>query len=99
MKFYEFYEYEYYALILAEDEETAILGYEENVAEIYEDEKDLTPTVITIDKALERFLKAKIDNCKTEKDKTVEFYRQVNDFISGENVERYQLFLIDGSLF
>ena len=41
MKFFEFNDYEYYALIVADGEEKAVLGYEETVAEIFEEEKEL----------------------------------------------------------
>lgn len=99
MKFYEFNEYEYYALILAENEETAILGYEENVADIYEEEKDLSPNVVTFKHVLEVFKKSNIDGCNTEEEKVNELHSQIGEFMNGDkNVEKYLLLLIDGSL-
>ncbi|MCR2013813.1 hypothetical protein NSB31_29620 [Bacillus cereus] len=100
MKFFEFNDYEYYALILAEDEEKAKLGYTEVVADIEEEEKILQPNVIAIEEALEKYIKAYIEDCKTEKEKTESFHRQVSSFedyvIKG--TEPYSIFLIDGSL-
>lgn len=48
MKLYEFNKHEYYALILALNEEEALKAYEEEiVGEIEEDEIELTPDIIT----------------------------------------------------
>ena len=43
IKFYEFNDFEYYALIVAEDVGKAKLGYKEVVADIYEEENELEP--------------------------------------------------------
>lgn len=78
MKFYEFNDYEYYALIVAENLDNAILGYNEVVCDIYEKEKELEPDVISIDKALDRYKKGIIKGCKTEEDKIKDFYKTID---------------------
>ncbi|HDO9489764.1 MAG: hypothetical protein KH415_24570 [Clostridium sp.] len=100
MKFFEFNDYEYYALILAEDEEHAKLGYTEVVSDIEEEEKRLHPNVISIEEALEKYIKAYIEDCETEKEKTESFYRQMSSFEKyvSKGTEPYSIFLIDGTL-
>ncbi|BDU81603.1 hypothetical protein [Clostridium perfringens] len=45
VKFYDFSEFEYYALVVAENQENAIKGYTEVVADI--EDEDLEPRIIT----------------------------------------------------
>ena len=100
MKFFEFNKYEYYALIVAEDEENAKKGYEEVVAEINEDEKSLSPDVISSGEALNRFVMGNIEGCTTKKEKVDDFNQNVHKF--GEDlkngVDKYLILLMDGSL-
>ncbi|HCL4437601.1 hypothetical protein AL714_09465 [Clostridium botulinum] len=60
MKFYEFNDFEYYALILSTDEIKAKEGYGEVVADLDEIEKDLTPDIIA-EKSTEKYLILLID--------------------------------------
>lgn len=101
MKFYEFYEFEYYALIGAEDEDNAMIGYTEVVADIVKDEEDFHPSMISKDEALERFKKGNIQGCKTEEDKIKDFNNQINNFNEyvSKGSEPYIVFLIDGCLY
>ena len=100
MKFFEFNDYEYYGLVIAEDEEKAKLGYEENIAEIYEEEKELEPNEITLEEALERYKKGMIENCETIEEKTEDFYKTINNFKEhiSNGIEPYFVLLIDGNL-
>lgn len=108
MKLYEFNKHEYYALILALNEEEALRAYEEEiVGEIGEDEIGLSPDVVTEEKALKRYKKALIENCETEEEKEEDFYKSINSFkyrqeeVIKQNIElseKYQILLIDGSL-
>lgn len=100
MKFYEFNDYEYYGLVIAEDEEKAKLGYEEIVAEIDEEEKELIPDVITLEEALERYKKGDIEYCESEEEKIEDFYRNITNFKEyvSKGTEKYLVLLIDGSL-
>ena len=89
MKFYEFNDFGYYALISAKTEEEAIKFYEETVADIYEDE-DGEPEEVTKEIALEKIL----DICKNDyeaENATKEFEEQLK---SGEPY----IWLIDSSL-
>ncbi|SHJ52975.1 hypothetical protein SAMN02745163_02076 [Clostridium cavendishii DSM 21758] len=100
MKFYEFNDFEYYALIIANDEENAMLGYEEIVADLEEDEKELSPDVIDYNEALERYKKGNIEGCETEEDKINDFNENVDNFsryVSSWK-EPWTVLLIDGSL-
>lgn len=101
MKFYEFDKYEYYALIGAENEENAMVGYIEVVADIVKDEEDLHPGIISKDEAIERFKKGMIEGCETEEDKIEDFNNQINNFNEyiSKGLEPYIVFLIDGSLY
>ena len=99
MKFFEFNDYEYYALIVADGEEKAVLGYEETVADIYEEEKESSPDVITVEEALERYKKGMIEGCETIGEKIQDFYKNIDNF--KEYVSKgteYLVLLIDGSL-
>lgn len=100
MRFFEFNNYEYYGLIMAEDEEKAKLGYEENIAEIYEEEKELEPNEITLEEALERYKKGMIEGCETIEEKAKDFYKSINSFkeYGHKGTEPYLVLLIDGNL-
>lgn len=100
MKFFEFNDYEYYGLVVAENEEKAILGYEETVAEIYDEEKELQPDEITLEEALERYKKGTIEDCETEDEKVEDFYKSIDNFKEyvNEGTEQYLVLLMDGSL-
>lgn len=100
MRFFEFNDYEYYALILAEDEENAMVGYIEVVADIEEEEKSLHPNVISIEEALKRYVKAAVEGCETEKEKIRDFHKQISSFEKyvSKSIEPYIVFLVDGSL-
>ena len=100
IKFYEFNQYEYYALIAAETEENAKLGYNENVADIDDEYKDLTPDIITEEEALKRYNKGFIECYITEEDKMEDFYIQLNNFKEyvSKGSKPYILLLIDGAL-
>ena len=101
MKFYEFNEYEYYALIGADNEENAKLGYIEVVADIEDNEKELTPNTICKEDALKRYVKAEVEGCKTVEDNIEDFNKQINSFndYDSKGSEPYMVFLIDGSLY
>lgn len=106
MRFYDFSDYEYYALIgVLETEkypmDVAIKVYEENVGELEEYEKEIAPREITEEQALKIYKKANIEGCETEKEKVEDFKKQIDlgnktCIRYGEN--RWVLLLIDGSL-
>ena len=100
MKFFEFNDYEYYALIVADGEEKAVLGYEETVAEMFEEEKELSPDVITVEEALERYKKGMIEGCETIGEKIQDFYKNIDNFKEyvSKGIGQYLVLLIDGSL-
>lgn len=100
MRFFEFNDYEYYGLVVAENEEKAMLGYEETVAEIYEEEKELEPDEITLEEALERYKKGMIEGCETIGEKIQDFYKSIDNFKEyvSKGTEPYLVLLIDGSL-
>ncbi|WP_394883935.1 hypothetical protein [Clostridium tertium] len=100
MKFFEFNDYEYYGLVVAEDEEKAKLGYEEVIAEIYEEEKELRPDIITLEEALEIYKKSDIEDCESEEEKIVEFHKNISNFKDyvSSGTEQYLVLLMDGSL-
>jgi hypothetical protein len=100
MKFYEFNEYEYYALIAADTLENAELGYEEIVADLSDEEKDLEADEITLEEALQRYKEGNIEGCETEKEKTTEFYKVIAIVEENirEGIENYQVLLIDNCL-
>lgn len=99
MNFYEFNDYGYYALILAKSEECALRIYDENVSELDEDEKHLSPRHLTEHEALKVFLKSKIEHCNTKEEKESEFYKWINECKNDQEYFEYgSIFLIDGSL-
>lgn len=100
MKFYEFNDYEYYALIVAEDSDKAKLGYEEFIVDIEDEEIYLEPDVISIDEALDRYKCGKIEGCNTEEDKIKDFYKAIDYYkeyvLNGDG--EYICLLVDSSL-
>lgn len=106
MKFYEFNDYGYYALIGVDEKleypgDVAIKAYQEEVADIDEDEKDFTPNEITKEQALEQYKHAEIEGCSTEEEKVREFEKQIdldNKLCVSVDDNKYVLLLIDGSL-
>lgn len=88
MKFYEFNEFGYYALIGAETEDKAMEYYSETVSEIEDDEEGV-PIEITKEEAKAKLIKA----CsKEEKSELVE------EFDLCTSTSEPYLILIDGSL-
>lgn len=100
MKFFEFDEYEYYGLIVADDVEKAKIGYEEVIADIYEEEMDLEPTEITLEEALSKYKKGNIEGCETEDEKVEDFHKSLASFKEyvSKGTEQYLVLLMDGSL-
>ncbi len=110
MKFYDFSDYEYYALIAVVESEqypmdVAIKAYAEEIEggmeEYKENYDDETPNEITEQQALEKYKNAEIDGCITEADKLAEFYKQIdldNKLCVTVDDNKYVLLLIDGSL-
>lgn len=106
MKFYDFSDYEYYALIGVSERETfpmdvALEAYIEEVAEVDEEEKGILPKEVSKEQALEIYKKAVIEGCETEEEKIEQFKKEIdlNNKLSiryGDN--RYVLLLIDGEL-
>lgn len=88
MKFYEFKEFGYYALIGAKTEEEAIEYYNETVSEI--EEEDGTPSQINKDEA-----KIKLFNSTDNEEERMKFIKEFD--LCTSTVEPY-LILIDGSL-
>ena len=100
MKFYEFNQHEYYGLVLAIDEEWAKRGYEDIVADLEDEEKDISPDIITEEQVLEKYKKAKIDGCNTVEEKINDFnvmVRSFKEYIS-KGKEPYMVLLVDGAL-
>ena len=95
MKFFEFNKYEYYALILASNEEYAKLGYKEEVADIEEEEDNFSPDALTEEEALEKWKRA-----IREEDKIKEFNEDIKEFKEAEEqgLKGYIVLLIDGNL-
>ena len=106
MKFYDFSDYEYYALIGVSERETfpmdvALEAYIEEVAEVDEEEKGILPKEVSKEQALEIYKKAVIKGCETEEEKAEQFEKEIDlgnklSIRFGDN--RYVLLLIDGSL-
>lgn len=98
VNFYDFGEFEYYALVLAENQENAIKGYTEVVADI--EDEELEPRIITVKEALEKYKKAKDEKCESEKEKVEEFYIALREFrvLAINKKIEYLVMLIDGSL-
>ncbi len=97
MKFYEFNDFGYYALILAKNDLIAIEAYENNIAEIEKEDKEVGPDIISKEKALEKYKMATIEGCKTEKEK-VEDFNEIMRILENSKINSLIL-LIDGSLF
>ncbi|HII4432025.1 TPA: hypothetical protein ACY4RZ_001369 [Clostridium perfringens] len=98
--FYDFGEFEYYALVVAENQENAIKGYTEVVADIEDEERELEPRIITRKEALEKYKKGEIEGCETEKEKAHDFLKSLSEFrssVANEGCE-YLVLLIDGYL-
>ncbi|MCT8975512.1 hypothetical protein N4T77_02760 [Clostridium sp. CX1] len=87
MKFYEFNDFDYYALIGAESEEDAVKYYRETVADVEED--DGPPSQITKEDARAKLL----GGCREDE---IEALKEFDIYTSRQ--EPY-LVLIDGSLF
>lgn len=106
MKFYDFSDYEHYALIGVSEREiftmdVALEAYIEEVAEIDEEEKGILPKEVSKEQALEIYKKATIEGCETEEEKIDQFKKEIdlNNKLSiryGDN--RYVLLLVDGEL-
>ena len=106
MKFYDFSNYEYCALIGVSEREkfpldVALEAYMKEVAEIDEEEKGLIPAEISKEKALEIYKKSVIGGCETEEEKAKQFEKEIdlNNKLSTRYYDnRYVLLLIDGNL-
>lgn len=101
VKFYEFNDFEYYALIAVDAEEkypmeVAIAAYKEEIADIDEYEKQNTPDEITLDEALERYKKGNIERFYTEEEKIKDFYEQIE--LDVEHEQDYTILLISSYL-
>ncbi|ASY52790.1 hypothetical protein JJB75_13920 [Clostridium perfringens] len=98
VNFYDFGEFEYYALVLAENQENAIKGYTEVVSDI--EDEELVPRIITRKEALEKYKKGEIEGCETVQEKVQDFYKEVSEFrnpLTNGGYE-YLVLLIDSSL-
>ncbi|MDM0868803.1 hypothetical protein QTI59_15320 [Clostridium perfringens] len=98
VNFYDFSEFEYYALVVAENQENAIKGYTEIVADI--EDEELVPRIITRKEALEKYKKGEIEGCETVQEKVQDFYKEVSEFrnpITNGGYE-YLVLLMDSSL-
>lgn len=97
IKFYDFSEFPYFAIIMAKDSEKALEGY---IKIVFDPEDDYEiaqePKVISKQEVFERYKKAEIDGCKTIEEKSIEFCKNVNEF--EKSIEPYELLLIDGSI-
>lgn len=99
MNYYDFRDYPYFALIVAPDEETALIGYEEVVADIDEFDKVLSPRLVTSDIAKFLYLTANIEGCTTEEEKENDFNKSLDEFKSNfGQPHKYLVLLIDSSL-
>ncbi|MDH2474275.1 hypothetical protein [Clostridium perfringens] len=98
VKFYDFSEFEYYALVVAENQENAIKGYTEVVADI--EDEDLEPRIITRKEALEKYKKGEIEGCETVQGKVQDFYKALSEFRNPltNGGDEFLVLLIDGSL-
>ncbi|EGT4144047.1 hypothetical protein EQY69_07395 [Clostridium perfringens] len=98
VNFYDFGEFEYYALVVAENMQNAIKGYTEVVADI--EDEELEPRIITRKEALEKYKKGEIEGCETEQEKAHDFLKSLSEFrssVANEECE-YLVLLIDGYL-
>jgi len=93
MKFYEFNDFGYYALIGSSTEEDAIREYELQVGDIEEEDKDEEPNEITRESAWHKYKEAVESETlfKFESDILKDFEYQINN-------NKTVLLLIDGSL-
>ena len=106
MKFYDFSDYEYYALIGVSEREkfpmdVALEAYMEEVAEIDEEEKGILPKEVSKEQALKIYKKSVIEGCETEEEKAKRFEKEIdlNNKLSIRYYDnRYVLLLIDGRL-
>lgn len=88
MKFFDFINYAYYALICAETEQKAMACYAEYVADI--EDGNGPPKELTLDEAREKFLSC----CKSEKYKN----RSLTEFNRRIKHNEPDVLLIDGCL-
>ncbi len=97
MKFYEFNDYEYYALIAVGEDgypmHEAINAYKEEIDCDIEDESDDTPDEITRHEAYKKFKKACINNYSNLSELIQAFQKSIN-----LDDRKYSILLIDGSL-
>ena len=106
MKFYDFSNYEYYALIGVSEREkfpmdVALEAYMEEVAEIDEEEKGILPKEVSKEQALKIYKKSVIEGCETEEEKAKRFEKEIdlnNKLRIRYYDNRYVLLLIDGNL-
>ena len=106
MKFYDFSDYEYYALIGVSEREkfpmdVALEAYMEEVAEIDEEEKGILPKEVSKEQALKIYKKSVIEGCETEEEKAKRFEKEIdlnNKLRIRYYDNRYVLLLIDGNL-
>lgn len=100
VKFYDFSEFEYYALVVAENQENAIKGYTEIVADIEDEEMELEPRIITRKEALEKYKKGEIEGCETVQEKAQDFYKALSEFRNPltNGGDEYMVLLMDSSL-
>lgn len=98
VNFYDFGEFEYYALVVAENQENAIKGYKEVVADI--EDEELEPRIITRKEALEKYKKCEIECCETVQEKVQDFYKEVSEFRNPTTNGGYEylVLLMDSSL-
>lgn len=98
VNFYDFGEFEYYALVVAENMENAIKGYKEIVADI--ENEELVPRIITRKEALEKYKKGEIEDCETVQEKVQDFYKAVSEFRNPTTNGGYEylVLLMDSSL-
>ena len=77
MNFYEFNDYEHYALIVDYTEKDALEEYQDVVADIEGEEIDKHPDVISEEIAVRKFINAQKDGYETKEDKYKEFYKEL----------------------
>ena len=94
MRFYEFNDYSYYALIGTNTVEEALEEYRDKVADMELDEKDLKPDILTEEKARKRYCECLI--AQGEEDKKYEEFEK--EFARLMEEEQTHVFLVDYSL-
>ncbi len=87
MRYFEFDKHSYYALIVATDEEDAILEYNNEVADFYTHDDD-PPSEITMEEAKEKVIDAALKDGLTREDAEREW----------KATRKRGVLLIDGSL-